>query len=299
MSVRLTILGSGSNGNCAYVETDETRILVDAGFSARQIRQRLATIGRSPENLTGILITHEHADHISGLLALADKLKIPIYCNRATQEATLWTFKSKWNGNKTPALDGFDAGHGEHSDLPLFARRETGPQGKGKAGLDWRLFRTGDSFELNDLLVETFSIPHDAQDPVGFVLRANGTSIGFATDLGHVTKLVVDRLRTANTLVLESNHDVKMLQECPHRPWSLKQRILGRHGHLSNEAAADCVEQVMSADLRTLYLGHLSRECNRPEIARRVVSQRLQKIGATHVALALASQDIPCPTLNL
>jgi phosphoribosyl 1,2-cyclic phosphodiesterase len=297
MSVRLTILGSGSNGNCAYVETDETRILVDAGFSARQIRQRLATIGRSPENLTGILITHEHADHISGLLALADKLKIPIYCNRATQEATLWTFKSKWV--KTPALNGSDGNH-DHSDLPLFAKRETaGAQGKGRSSLDWRLFRTGDSFELNDLLVETFSIPHDAQDPVGFVLRSNGTSIGFATDLGHVTKLVVDRLRTANTVVLESNHDVKMLQECPHRPWSLKQRILGRHGHLSNEAAADCVEQIIGADLRTLYLGHLSRECNRPEIARRVVSQRLQKIGATHVALALASQDVPCPTLNL
>lgn len=300
MAVRLTILGSGSAGNCAYVETDETRILVDAGFSARQIRRRLATIGRSPENLTGILITHEHADHISGLLALADKLKLPIYCNRATQEATLWTFKTKWSNNRAPVLNGFDGSYGEHSDLPLFAKREASPrtQGKGLSCLDWRLFRTGDSFELNDLLVETFSIPHDAQDPVGFVLRANGTSIGFATDLGHVTKLVVERIRTANVLVLEANHDVKMLQECPHRPWALKQRILGRHGHLSNEAAADCVEQIMSAGLRTLYLGHLSRECNRPEIAHRVVNQRLQKIGAHHVTLTLTSQDIPCPTLS-
>lgn len=297
MAVKLTILGSGSSGNCAYVETDETRILVDAGFSARQIRQRLATIGRSPENLTGILITHEHADHIAGLLALADKLKIPIYCNRATQEATLWTFKSKWNSSKSSALDGLDESDREHGDLPLFAKRAETPQAHAK-GLDWRLFRTGDSFELNDITVETFTIPHDAQDPVGFVLRANGTSIGFATDLGHVTKLVVDRLRTANVLVLEANHDVKMLQECPHRPWSLKQRILGRHGHLSNEAAADCVEQIMTADLRNLYLGHLSRECNRPEIAHRVVSQRLQKIAANHVTLALATQDTPCPTLT-
>jgi phosphoribosyl 1,2-cyclic phosphodiesterase len=278
--VRLTILGSGSSGNCAYVETEETRILVDAGFSARQIRQRLATIGRSPENLTGILITHEHSDHISGLLALADKLKLPIYCNRATQEATLWTFKAKWSGGKTPALNGLDG-----SDV--------------KTHLDWRLFQTGDSFELNDVMVETFSIPHDAQDPVGFVLRADGTSIGFATDLGHVTKLVVDRIRTTNVLVLEANHDVKMLQECPHRPWALKQRILGRHGHLSNEAAAECVEQIMTPDLRHLYLGHLSRECNRPEIAHRVVNQRLQKIGASHVTLALTSQDVPCPTLSL
>lgn len=280
MAVRLTILGSGSAGNCAYVETDETRILVDAGFSARQIRQRLATIGRTPENLTGILITHEHSDHICGLLALAEKLKLPIYCNRATQEATLWSFKTKWSSKTNPALDGFDG-----NDL--------------KPRLEWRLFQTGDSFELNDVLVETFSIPHDAQDPVGFLLRAQGTNIGFATDLGHMTKLVIERIRTANVLVLEANHDVKMLQECPHRPWSLKQRILGRHGHLSNEAAADAVEQIMSADLRNLYLGHLSRECNRPELAHRVVNERLQKIGANHVALALTLQDVPCSTLTL
>ncbi|HLX69338.1 MAG TPA: MBL fold metallo-hydrolase [Verrucomicrobiae bacterium] len=325
MAVKLTILGSGSSGNCAYVETDEARILVDAGFSARQIRQRLATIGRSPENLTGILITHEHADHIAGLLALADKLKIPIYCNRATQEATLWTFKTKWSSSKNPALPGLDGNNHEPREsfqpslfspgssqpltrtAPVPGRSNANSQARNSSSnagtaspsprLDWRLFRTGDSFELNDITVETFSIPHDAQDPVGFVLRANGTSIGFATDLGHVTKLVVDRLRTANVLVLEANHDVKLLQECPHRPWSLKQRILGRHGHLSNEAAADCVEQIMTADLRNLYLGHLSRECNRPEIAHRVVNQRLQKIGAGHVALALASQDVPCPTL--
>jgi phosphoribosyl 1,2-cyclic phosphodiesterase len=301
MSVRFTILGSGSNGNCAYVETDETRILVDAGFSGRQIRQRLATIGRSPENLTGILITHEHADHISGLVALAEKLKLPIYCNRATQEATLWTFKTKRSSDKSPALSGFEGSTHERGDRfqpSLFSPRQSGGA-DGAARLDWRIFQTGDSFELNDLLVETFSIPHDAQDPVGFVVRANGASIGFATDLGHVTKLVVDRLSTTNALVLEANHDVKMLQECPHRPWSLKQRILGRHGHLSNEAAADCVEQIMGADLRTLYLGHLSRECNRPEIAHRVVNQRLQKIGANHVTLSLASQDVPCPTLTV
>jgi len=280
VAAALTILGSGSSGNCAYVETDEARILVDAGFSARQIRQRLATIGRTPENLTGILITHEHSDHICGLLALAQKLKLPVYCNRATQEATLWTFKAKWDSSKSPALNGLDG-------------RDV------KAKLDWRLFQTGDTFELNDVLVETFSIPHDAQDPVGFLLRAQGTKIGFATDLGHVTKLVIDRIRTANVLVLEANHDIKMLQECPRRPWSLKQRILGRHGHLSNEAAADAVEQIMSADLRNLYLGHLSRECNRPELAHRVVNERLQRIGANHVALALTSQDVPCPTLNL
>lgn len=258
--VHLTILGSGSAGNCAYVETAETRILVDAGFSGRQIRQRLASIGRTPENLTGILITHEHSDHVQGLSVLAEKLRIPIYCNRATQEAIEFQLNIK---------------------------------------VDCRLFTTGASFEIGDVSVETFAIPHDAQDPVGFLLRTNGTNLGFLTDLGHATKLVLERVRSANVLVLESNHDVKLLQDCVRRPWSLKQRILGRHGHLSNEAAAEAVQEVMTADLRHLYLGHLSRECNRPDLAHSVMNQQLQKLGAHHVSLAVASQDVPCPTLSL
>ena len=256
----MTILGSGSSGNCAYVETAETRILVDAGFSLRQIRQRLATIGRVPENLTGILITHEHSDHIAGLAALTAKLKIPVYCNRPTHEAAEYQLKTKF---------------------------------------DCRTFATGASFEIGDVVVETFSIPHDAQDPVGYLLRTNEVNLGFLTDLGHATKLVLDRVRAAHALVLESNHDVKMLQDCPRRPWSLKQRILGRHGHLSNEAAADAAEQIMSAELRHLYLGHLSSECNKPELAHRVMQSRLQKIGATHVQISLAAQHVPCPTLSL
>jgi phosphoribosyl 1,2-cyclic phosphodiesterase len=260
VAVRLTILGSGSAGNSAYVETEETRILVDAGLSARQIRQRLAGIGRAPENLNGILITHEHNDHIRGLTALGEKLRIPVYCNRPTQEGIQYQLKTRF---------------------------------------DYRLFATGASFEIGDVLVETFAVPHDAQDPVGFLLRTNGTNIGFLTDLGHATKLVLERVRPANTLVLEANHDVKMLQDCLRRPWSLKQRILGRHGHLSNEAAADATEQIMSANLRHLYLGHLSRECNTPELAHQVVNDRLRKIGAHHVRLELASQNVPCPTLNL
>jgi phosphoribosyl 1,2-cyclic phosphodiesterase len=260
VAVRLTILGSGSAGNCAYVETDETRILVDAGFSLRQIRQRLAAIGRAPENLTGILVTHEHNDHIQGLVTLGGKLRIPVYCNRPTHEAAEFQLKTK---------------------------------------LDCRLFATGASFDVGDVLVETFTIPHDAQDPVGFLLRTNGVNIGFLTDLGHVTKLVLDRIRPANVLLLEANHDVKMLQDCVRRPWSLKQRILGRHGHLSNEAAAEAAEQIMSAELRHLYLGHLSRECNRPELARSVVNDRLGKIGAGHVRLELTAQNVPCPTLTL
>jgi phosphoribosyl 1,2-cyclic phosphodiesterase len=260
VSVRLTILGSGSAGNCAYVETEETRLLIDAGFSLRQIRQRLATIGRAPENLTGILVTHEHSDHVQSLPMLSEKLRIPVYCNRPTQEAVEYHYETR---------------------------------------LECRLFTTGATFEVGDIMVETFSVPHDAQDPVGFLLRTSAGNIGFLTDLGHATRLVLERIRPAHALVLEANHDIKMLQDSPRRPWSLKQRILGRHGHLSNEAAADAAEQIMSADLRHLYLGHLSRECNTPELARRVVNDRLQKIGATHVRLELTSQATPCQTLCL
>jgi phosphoribosyl 1,2-cyclic phosphodiesterase len=260
VAVHLTILGSGSSGNCAYVEAGETRLLVDAGFSLRQIRQRLATIGRVPENLSGILITHEHSDHIQGVPMISRKLGVPIYCNRPTQEAMEYQLKTKFPS---------------------------------------RLFTTGASFDIGDIHVETFSIPHDAQDPVGFLLRAEGVNLGFLTDLGHATKLVLERVRPANALVLESNHDVKMLQDCLRRPWSLKQRILGRHGHLSNEAAADAAQEIMSAGLRHLYLGHLSRECNTPELARRVVNDRLQTIGASHVHLELTAQNVPCPTLSL
>jgi len=281
VSVKFTILGSGSAGNCAYIETGDTRVLIDAGFSPRQIRQRLASIGRAPENLSAILITHEHSDHICGLFGLAEKLKIPVYCNRETQQATAWAFKEKWNGKRDPLFDGMD------KTIDDFL-----------AKLDWRLFQTGDRFELGDLLVETFPIPHDAQDPVGFLLRTHSVNIGFATDLGHMTKLVLERIRAANVLVLESNHDIKLLQES-RRSWALKQRILGRHGHLSNEAAAEAVEQIMSADLKHLYLAHLSRECNRPEIAMRVMAGRLDQIGARHTQFQAAAQDLPCATLEL
>jgi len=260
VSVQLTILGSGSSGNCAYLETPTTRILIDAGFSPLQIRKRLASIGRVPENLTAILITHEHSDHIQGLKGIAGKLGIPIYSNRATK-------------------DEFERIH----DMKF----------------DCRLFNTGASFELGDVSVETFSIPHDAQDPVGFLIRTSAGNIGFATDLGHVTRLVLDRIRTANVLVLESNHDVKMLQDCPRRSWALKQRILGRHGHISNVTAAETIAQIMHAELRQLYLAHLSRECNTPELAGRVMGAQLQQLGAQHVQFQIAAQEIPCATFVL
>jgi phosphoribosyl 1,2-cyclic phosphodiesterase len=260
VAVQFTILGSGSSGNCAYLETLETRLLIDAGLSARQIRTRLLTIGRTPENLSGILITHEHSDHIQGLAVLATKLNVPIYCNRLTKEAIEQVVQ---------------------------------------APIRCHIFSTGASFDVNDVRVDTFSVPHDAYDPVGFLLHTTAGRIGFLTDLGHATKLVVERVKASNVLVLEANHDLKLLQEDTRRPWSIKQRILGRHGHLSNSAAADAMEQITSSDLRHLYLGHLSGDCNRPEIAHRTVSERLAAIGASHVAVQTAAQDCPAATLSL
>jgi phosphoribosyl 1,2-cyclic phosphodiesterase len=260
VSVHFTILGSGSGGNCAYLETAQTRLLIDAGFSGRQIRQRLATLARAPETLSGILITHEHSDHVAGLVGLLSKTDVPVYCNRLTKEAI-------------------------ESQLQI--------------QINARLFSTGASFEIGDVMVESFCVPHDAYDPVGFLLRTAAGDFGILTDLGHATKLVVERVRKANVLLLEANHDVKMLQDDPHRPWSLKQRILSRHGHLSNDGAADVVEQIVSPGLTRLYLAHLSKDCNRPELARSVIAERLAKVGGAHVRIESTAQDVPSPTLTL
>jgi len=259
MPVRLTILGSGSRGNCAHLEAGSTSLLVDAGFSARQVRARLASIGRQPESLSGILVTHEHTDHIQGLGVLCQKLGIPIYCNRGTQEAITAYFPG--------------------------------------ARFEFRLFATGDAFEIGEIGVHTFPVPHDAQDPVGFALEADRRRIGFLTDLGHATKLVLQRVRGSHALVLETNHDHRLLQDDMKRPWSVKQRISSRHGHLSNEAAAAVAKEVLAADLRQIYLGHLSRDCNRPDLALAAVGAVLAEAGAGHVGLVAADQDTPSPTL--
>ncbi len=258
--VRLTILGSGSAGNAAFIESDHTCVLVDCGLSASQIRLRLAGIGRSPDRLDAILITHEHSDHIAGIKTLAGKLNIPVYCNRQTGEEI---------------------------------KRIT------EARLDFRFFETGASFEVGEIGVETYSVPHDTNDPVGYLLHTPAGRIGFLTDLGHTNRMLAHRLREVNVLSLETNHDVKMLQDDPHRPWALKQRILGRHGHLSNVAATEFAQQIMHADLRQIYCAHLSSECNTPALARDTLRTGLDQIGASHVNLTVATQSEPCPTYFL
>jgi phosphoribosyl 1,2-cyclic phosphodiesterase len=264
VGMQITILGSGSAGNCTLIETGSTRLLVDAGLSARQIKERLQRLGRHLEQISAVLLTHEHSDHTRALGVLCRQPGLAVYANRLTAEAV--AADPEWEGRVRPS---------------------------------WRLFATGQAFEVGDLAVETFSVPHDAYDPVGFVIRHGAQSVGVLTDLGHATKLVVERVRATDVLIVEANHDLKLLQEDTARPWATKQRIMSRHGHLSNDAAAKLTGEVVSERLRHVFLAHLSRDCNRPELAQRVVSEKLRKLGASHVAVAVAGQDAPTATVNV
>lgn len=248
--LHLTILGSGSAGNCALVETGECKLLLDGGLSARQIATRLEGAGVNPNELDGILLTHEHLDHVGGLEVLCKKFAVPIYCNALTAEALK---RSEQACRK-----------------------------------NFRFFPTGGEFSVKDITVQTFPIPHDAVDPVGFVLHHHTAALGFCTDLGFATKLVFERLRAVQTLVIETNHDEKMLQADPRRPWPVKQRIMSRHGHLSNTAAAEVLAELAAHGLRRAVLGHLSRDCNRPELALAAVRTRLAGGG---VEVFCASQS--------
>ena len=248
--LNVTTLGSGSAGNCALVESPQSRVLIDGGLSARQITLRLAELGVDPSQLDGILITHEHCDHVQGLEVLLKKFDIPVYANSLTAEAL---------GEKVQ-------------------RRA-------------RIFQTGSEFTLKDIVVQTFPVPHDAAEPAGFVLHQGESVLGFCTDLGFATKLVFERLRFAQTILIETNHDEKMLQNDPRRPWSLKQRIMSRHGHLSNAAAASVLEQLLGNGLRRAILAHLSRDCNSPEIATQTVRSQLSRAGDEAVEVICAAQN--------
>jgi len=240
----VTILGSGSAGNCALVETPGCRLLVDGGLSARQICARLAAASVDPAGIDAILVTHEHIDHAGGLDVFCRKFATPVYCNALTADAIRRTGRDDWRK-------------------------------------DFRLFLTGSEFTVADIVVQTFSVPHDAADPIGFVLHHGRASLGFCTDLGFATKLVHERLRNAATVVIETNHDEKLLQEDSRRPWPVKQRIMSRHGHLSNAAAAEVLAALTAHGLRRAILGHLSRDCNTPALALGAVNSRLAADGVT------------------
>jgi phosphoribosyl 1,2-cyclic phosphodiesterase len=225
-SLRVCLLASGSKGNSLFVETGETKILVDAGLSAREIAFRLESIGVSASELNGILVSHEHVDHIRGAGTLARRFKIPVLISYPASTLTRDHFRA------TSLVE----------------------------------FESGCSFAFRDILIDPFPTTHDSADPVGFVIDSLEARIGFATDLGIVTRLVQEKLKKSRVLVLESNHDENMLLNGPY-PWHLKQRIKSRHGHLSNAESVELFADVMHPELEGVFLAHLSEANNLPEIA--------------------------------
>ncbi len=231
MAMRFSILGTGSSGNAALLVTEQARVLVDAGFSARKLGQLLAGVGETLERIDAVFLTHEHGDHAAGLEGLKKFPGLRVFANAPTSRAV-------------------QAGLGHRPD--------------------WQVFQTGSRFQFRDLQIETFAVPHDAQEPVGFRftsghegdLFAPRRSLAFLTDLGHAPLNVQESIRDCDVVVVEANHCPELLQADQKRPWSTKQRIAGRHGHLSNHAARDLLATVASPRWRRIYLTHLSRDCN-------------------------------------
>jgi len=229
--MRLRILGSGSAGNAALLETGSTRILIDAGFSGRKLRQMLHESGTSFDDISAVFLTHEHGDHIAGVDALKKHPHVTIFANAATARAV---------------------------------------QGKLSHRPTWQVFETGSRFKFRDLEIDAFSVPHDAQEPVGFTfthgqdddLFSPRRAIAWLTDLGHIPQHVRQRLREVDVVAIESNHCPQLLEADIRRPWSTKQRISGRHGHLSNEGVREILAEIASPRWRHVCLTHLSQDCN-------------------------------------
>jgi phosphoribosyl 1,2-cyclic phosphodiesterase len=259
MCVTVSMLASGSRGNCAIVASTRTKILVDAGVSCRETFKRMKTLGEEPHSLSAILITHEHSDHIYGLATLAKKLHVPVFMTGATHSA--WARAIR------------DA-KGERPQVEKMER-----------------FESGHKFQIGDIEVKPFTVPHDAADPVGFTFRVEGSKIGIATDLGYVPSSVRDHLRGCDVLVMESNHDLEMLRVGPY-PWSVKQRVMSRVGHLSNEALADFFSNDYDNSAAFVVLAHLSEQNNHPEVARREAESALaDRAGLFQNRVLLAAQS--------
>ena len=255
MAIRLSVLGSGSAGNATCIEGGGARILLDAGFSSRDLTRRLRAIGVEPHRIDGLLITHEHADHIRGAAVFSRTHGVPVYSTGATARAA-----------------GFDAErlHGRHEVI------------------------SGVPFAIGDMTIHPFSVPHDAVDTVGFVVENHGGRVGYATDLGHGAPAVLDRLRDCDLLILEANHDIDMLESGPY-PVSVKRRVLSRHGHLDNVASAEIAASVASERTGKIVLAHLSRTNNRPELAIRSTRREFERAGRKPPSLYAADQRVPSP----
>ena len=322
--VRFTVLASGSKGNSTVVSGGRTRILVDAGLSCRELFRRMKLVGEDPATLDAIVITHEHQDHVNGLSVTARKLGIPVYFTEATHRAWMrWltprrqmTYKQWLEQCRQQAATRqaeAEPSEGEPDDLEVVdassSRIETsdpktagpeqaepepaGPEKDPTFLPSVEYFQAGQPLQIGDISVSPFTIPHDAVDPVGFVFQAEGVRMAIATDLGYVTPNVKAQLKRLDLLLLESNHDLEMLRDGPY-PWSVKQRVLSRVGHLSNEAAAQFLETEYDGQATYVILGHLSESNNLPELAR-VTAERALNGRASLLAnrLLLAAQHEP------
>jgi phosphoribosyl 1,2-cyclic phosphodiesterase len=255
MAIRLVVLGSGSGGNATCIEGGGARILLDAGFSSRELGARLSSVGIEPHRLDAILITHEHADHIRGAALFSATHRVPIYCTAETFRAAGWGSRQ------------------EETHVPVEA---------------------GVPFAIGGMSIAPFQVPHDAVHTVGYGVQCGGARVGYATDIGHDAGTVRDGLRGCDVLVLEANHDVQMLRSGPY-PDVVKQRVLGRFGHLDNESAAGLACEVATDATRLLVLAHLSRTNNRPDLAVSAARRGFEAAGRRAPAIHPAAQSTPSP----
>ena len=269
IGIRISILASGSSGNLTLIETETTRVLVDAGLGKRETLRRLEALSHRIERLDGIVISHEHSDHVGGLPQILGLWRTTVFFTEATHSATMQCM---------PETSHKRVSHVEH-------------------------FCPGDRFNIGDIEVAAFSIPHDAADPVGYTFRTNGAKVAIVTDLGYLPELVKHHLRGADCLILESNHDLEMLKVGPY-PWHIKQRVMSRTGHLSNDAVSEFLAdpEGFDGEARYLFLAHLSETNNNADVAEISAAEALRRRPA-EVAfrgeLHVASQRIPMGPFDL
>lgn len=257
--VKLSVLGSGSRGNSLVLSCGEGALIVDMGFSRRELRGRLEALGIDPACIRAALLTHEHDDHSKGCRVFCDELGIPLCAVGATAD---------------------------------YLRR------KGKLPERVLEFEPGQGFHIAGFEVEPFAVQHDAVCPVGFVVRHGGCSIGIATDLGDVNALAMQSLRDCTALILESNYDAKMLRDSD-RQLYLKRRILGRHGHLDNVVALEAIGELLTERTAVLMLAHLSGECNNSELVKNLFEAKLRELGRCDLRFEVLSQDLPVGPVEL
>jgi phosphoribosyl 1,2-cyclic phosphodiesterase len=278
MAVTWTVLGSGSKGNCTVLSTSGTQILIDAGFSCRETCRRMCEAGLDPLDTDAIIISHEHTDHVAGVPVLARRLDVPVYITGATHAAWKRTLHPKNRNNGACSVGSEDCdGHLEKLEF----------------------FEAGRRLTVGDIEVMPFTIPHDAADPVGFTFVAEGVKLGMATDLGYLSANVVEHVRGCDLLMIESNHDLEMLRTGPY-PWSVKQRVLSRVGHLSNDDLAEFFCNDYDGRAAHLILAHLSEANNHPELARHAAESALgDRRDLLSGRLALASQTQPLESIRM